>query len=386
MAIGDGANDLGMFKQSDVSFGIFSGETKDVVDQADFYDSKWSPVTDLILSDGVEKSVLMSTMLKLVFTKQFMTAFALLADLILSGYVQFPMDPIDPILMVIYNGIIFMQIVSHSSNDALRDPSQLLRKNLMSVKSLLRWLVAAIGSGFVITWVVRLLFPHASAVQFGACIQIAQAFCITVYIWSSTNIWKQQAQEDCDTNNLLQTNQTKTTPKRVVSQGDLASAWMGVFSILLTFAVVLLAGYYIEDPLTEVLAQISIVAVFGYSATKLFSFLNDDMNGIVEDVLGFWKLPTETKVSHVIQWTHSLHGRMIPILFFLFVGKFLNQVPLIGISIAVVLSSLASGLFFLLAISRNSFLRAFFEGRVLAVMLVSFTVGVFFGKYYQNAL
>lgn len=80
-----------------------------------------------------------------------MTAFALIANLIYFGFPLLPIDPCDPMLMVFFNAVVFSQIASHSAADAMgiQDPSRLLqnKKNLMSLRAMLRWAVAATLSG-----------------------------------------------------------------------------------------------------------------------------------------------------------------------------------------------------------------------------------------------
>lgn len=76
---------------------------------------------------------------------------ALIANLVYFGFPLLPIDPCDPMLMVFFNAAVFAQIASHSAADAqgIQDPERLLqnKKNLMSVRAMLRWAVAATLSG-----------------------------------------------------------------------------------------------------------------------------------------------------------------------------------------------------------------------------------------------
>jgi hypothetical protein len=80
-----------------------------------------------------------------------MTAMALIANLIYFGFPLLPIDPCDPMLMVFFNAVVFAQIASHSAADAagIQDPGRLLKnkKNLMSLRAMLRWAAAATLSG-----------------------------------------------------------------------------------------------------------------------------------------------------------------------------------------------------------------------------------------------
>jgi hypothetical protein len=76
---------------------------------------------------------------------------ALIANLVYFGFPLLPIDPCDPMLMVFFNAAVFAQIASHSAADAagIQDPARLLKskKNLMSLRAMLRWAAAATLSG-----------------------------------------------------------------------------------------------------------------------------------------------------------------------------------------------------------------------------------------------
>ncbi len=80
-------------------------------------------------------------MVKLIFLKHWMTAYALFADFIFLMFPLWPMDAQDPMLMLAYNGVVFAQIASHSVNDTVEDPLMLRKKNLMSIRAFWRWAI-----------------------------------------------------------------------------------------------------------------------------------------------------------------------------------------------------------------------------------------------------
>jgi magnesium-transporting ATPase (P-type) len=137
LAVGDGANDLNMIDVADVSFGVRSSETKDIISKSSFWSNDWKPILNLLLKQGPEKSVLIALMVKLVFLKHWMTAFTLWSELIYSGFVLLPFDPMNPMLMLVYNAIVFTQIGSYSSADEVKNVN--INTKLMGNRSLLRW-------------------------------------------------------------------------------------------------------------------------------------------------------------------------------------------------------------------------------------------------------
>jgi magnesium-transporting ATPase (P-type) len=137
LAVGDGANDLNMIDVADVSFGVRSSETKDIISKSSFWSNDWKPIVNLILKQGPEKSVLIALMVKLVFLKHWMTAFTLWSELIYSGFILLPFDPMNPMLMLVYNAIVFTQIGSYSSADEVKNVN--INTKLMGNRSLLKW-------------------------------------------------------------------------------------------------------------------------------------------------------------------------------------------------------------------------------------------------------
>lgn len=191
LAIGDGANDINMLKSADASVGILSGETKDVCSQASFWYTEWAPIVDLLLIDAPEKVTMISMLVKVIFLKHWMTAFILWFDLIYLGFPLAIMDPVDPMLMMVQNFVVFSQIISHTSSDTVSNRDVKKKKNIMSMKAFLRWALAAILSGFGIHLIVRWLFQNASRDEFAAMIQVGQAASVTGIHFSSSLIHQQ---------------------------------------------------------------------------------------------------------------------------------------------------------------------------------------------------
>ncbi len=258
LAIGDGANDINMIKVADASLGIKSTDTSDVCNAASVWHTEWKPVITLLLEDGPEKATLLSTMVKATFLKHWMTAMALWADLLFSGFTLFPMDPTHPILMMFYNAVVFMQISSHTGHDVVpeRIRAQLRIKNLMSVRAFLRWAMAAILSGFAIVWIVRYLFPDAKSNEFGAMIQVAQCFSVTVYLLLSTNAWT-----DHEKNVVVETDPEKPVDLSMPpTKAEITQVAAGLASISVGLGVIFLAFKIITTSTTSLWVVIALVS------------------------------------------------------------------------------------------------------------------------------
>jgi magnesium-transporting ATPase (P-type) len=373
LAIGDGANDINMIKVADASMGIRSTDTsEDVCNAASVWHTEWKPVVTLLLEDGPEKATLLSTMVKATFLKHWMTAMALWADLLFTGFTLFPMDPTHPMLMMFYNGVVFMQIASHTGHDVVpgRIRAQLRIKNLMSVRAFLRWAMAAILSGFAIDWIVRSLFPDARPNEFGAMIQVAQSCSITVYLLLSTNAW---------------TDHEKQKEKEQVAAAleDVKNAVIGIITIILGIAAFFLALQLTQEFHIRFGIGIVIITAIWFSGRALLVMIHRDMNHMRNTIN--WKTftnDTTGTVKKFIAWSHTKNGRLLPILVFTFAIKIITgrSVQFIALVIISALTSTASIGIFLVVISRRGFMRALLDGKGIAIAVVAFLLGIYVGR------
>ena len=58
-----------MLRVADVSVGIQSGETEDVIRQANLHHTEWFPIATLVLQDGPSMATMLSLLVKLMFLK-----------------------------------------------------------------------------------------------------------------------------------------------------------------------------------------------------------------------------------------------------------------------------------------------------------------------------
>jgi magnesium-transporting ATPase (P-type) len=391
LAMGDGANDINMMKVADASIGIDSGETKDVISQANLYHTDWSPVVPLLLSDGPEKATLVSTMIKLLFLKHWMTALALWADLVLHGFPLLPFDPCSPLLMAIYNGVVFSQIASHSISDSFSDPTILSNKQLMSVRAFLRWAFAAACSGVIIDFVVRSLFHSTSSAEFGGMIQVGQAFSLTVYLALSTNTWanenenslKNTGSDENSTTNSFTSSLTHSGTKiknaiRIAPQ----QVNVAIISLILGILMVVFgAKNYDMEAKSNRLSYGYWIGAFllGYPSRYLFYVFSADFSQLKKSLGKFQNLPQEEKLLRFVNWSHTPHGRILPIILFTYLIKIVTGTSFLALIIISVLVSFLSAIIFFLFISRLGFLRALFDGKSVALILTSFLIGYLVG-------
>jgi magnesium-transporting ATPase (P-type) len=381
IAVGDGINDINMMRVADASMGIFSGETKDVCDQASVWHHEWAPLVDLLLKDGPEKATLLGTMVKMVFLKHWLTAFALFADLIYNGFILLPMDPCHPILMMIYNAVIFTQIATHSASDNISNPSDLYKKKMLSVRSLTRWIVGAAVSGFVTDWVARWLVPDAGPNQFGAMIQVGQAASVTVYIFMATNLW---SNDKSSTTTTQSTDNQSESSNAIRYRDTVIIACAGLFSIITAcFASVYVLRYPGWDTLTKSLSVLSIFTLSGYPGLKLLNLLDRDAHKIKRDVNRLIHLAFTNRnelLNILIKFSHTKNGRFVTTMLFAVAIKFVTGESFAGLLLTGFIVSLVSVVIFLVLISRMGFLRALFNGNVLAVAFFFFMCGMAIGR------
>lgn len=389
LAVGDGANDVNMLRVADASVGIQSGETEDVIRQAALHHTQWHPITTLVLQDGPSMATMLSLLVKLMFLKHWMTAMALVANLVYFGFPLLPMDPCDPMLMVFFNAVVFSQIASHSAADAMniQDPKRLLqnKKNLMSMRAMLRWAVAATCSGFSITWIVRWFFPLAQPAYFGAIIQVAQATVVTVYLALSTNTWSRDYEDDdesakdgADEKNVRSPTSSprKNIRQKIFNQGSIFAGVIGTtFSALTITAVV---KGYVSDTTTLFGCLLSVI-IFGYPTLHFLQIMAHDL-AIFSRAVAKTGLSLEKLVSVFIQWSHTPGGRFLPLVFFGIAIALVSGVSMVGLLMTSFCVAVVSAIIYVVAISRMGFLRALFEGRSLAVGLIALIAGVWVGR------
>lgn len=359
LAIGDGSNDLNMFHQADVSLGIESGETKDIISKASFSLShEWKSTVSLLLKEGPEKSSLISLMVKLVFLKHWMTAFTLLFDLIYVGYTLMPLDPIDPIMMLIFNAIIFTQITSHTSID--HPPEEVYqKKDTMTFKSFLRWVLAAGSTGFGIDWIVRWLFPNANSKEFGAMILVAKSISISVYLVLITNEWSRAHQEDSSLSKQL-----------TISILSLSLSLLCLFSLIKYENITnyIFKGFIMV--LTIIFIIISLIPILKLTRMSFTFDLSKNFIGSFDTIM-----------PRFLHWSHTWNGRILPIYLFILLVKISSGVSLIILIVIMILTSIVTWIIFLFCISKIGFLRALFEGKIIAVASISFLLGYLMGKF-----
>ncbi|KAL0476680.1 phospholipid-transporting ATPase [Acrasis kona] len=379
LAIGDGANDINMIKVADASLGIKSTDiSDDVCNTASVWHHEWKPVVTLLLEDGPEKATLLSTMVKATFLKHWMTAMALWADLLFNGFTLFPMDPTHPMLMMFYNGVVFMQIASHTGHDVVpgRIRAQLRIKNLMSFRAFLRWAIAAVMSGFAIDWIVRSLFPNAKNTEFGAMIQVAQCFSVTVYLLLSTNAWTDHHKHS--TFNIKSPEHFEHQ-QQALEPEDVLGIVLGLMSLIGAVLSVFFA--YRFGSIFHLVAVV-MVGASCYLSRNLLYVITKDLMHAREQIQHMLKSGGQPRIDKFIAWSHTKNGRLLPILVFAFSIKLISGggVPFIALIFISALTSAVSGGIFLLVISRIGFMRALLDGRSMAIAVVAFALGVWFGR------
>jgi magnesium-transporting ATPase (P-type) len=352
LAMGDGANDLNMIDISDVSLGIQSGETTDIISKASFWSNDWKPVVDLLLKQGPEKSVLISLMVKLVFLKHWMTAFTLWSDLIYNGFVLLPFDPMNPMLMLIFNALVFTQIVCYSSTEEVKKANTSTK--LMGTRSLLRWVIGAGITGFAIDGLVRLFFPNADSNEFGSMILVGQAISLGTYLILITNTFKNK-----------------------IDQNLTADLWFNLFSILTSGMVIILMIKYLESSImVNSLILMIFVSIF-YSSLSFLKLINAHVVNSVKYFIQCVKETPADLIRNLVFWTHSWNGRIIPSLLFICIVSLYSGTSFLSLLLIGFLVSLITWMIFVMIISKKGFLNSLFEGKVISVAIVSFMLGYF---------
>jgi hypothetical protein len=90
----------------------------------------------------------------------------------------------------------------------------------------------------------------------------------------------------------------------------------------------------------------------------------------------------QPRLDKFIAWSHTINGRLLPILVFAFSIKIISggTVSFTALIIISTLTSAVSGGIFLLVISRVGFMRALLDGKGLAIAVVAFLLGIWFGR------
>jgi magnesium-transporting ATPase (P-type) len=369
IAIGDGINDVNMLRQADASMAVKSGETDDVCDVASVWHDEWDPLTNLLLKDGPAKTIMLGTMIKMVFLKHWTTAFALFIDFLYMGCPLLPMEPCDPMLMMLYNAVTFSHIASHSASDKV-DDTDVHKKNSFSPKTLIRWGVTALLIGGSTCWIARALQQNLSLQEFGGLLQASQACAMTVVMFLLTNSWS--ARENLQKASRMFRN-TKCYGTVIGAVGSI---------ILSIFASIYALQYYAHaDVSTKAFVIFCIVGtVAGYPGLKLLRVLDRDYRKIMRDTMWLYRLlrhDTGQFISIVIEWGHTKHGRCITTLLFLIVVKLFTDVSFIAIMVIGLLVSVVSLIVFtLITLSKISFMRALFNGKPQAMFVTGVVVGV----------
>jgi hypothetical protein len=88
------------------------------------------------------------------------------------------------------------------------------------------------------------------------------------------------------------------------------------------------------------------------------------------------------RVERFIAWSHTINGRLLPILIFLFSIKIISgaSVSFVALIIISTLTSAVSCGIFLIVISRIGFMRALLDGKSIAIGLVGVFIGVMIGR------
>ncbi|KAL9641831.1 hypothetical protein ABK040_011816 [Willaertia magna] len=416
LAMGDGTNDQQMLKAADVSFGIKSGETEDVIKLTDIYSNEWYPIIDLLNKDGLEKAIMLSTMVKATFLKHWTYSMTLWSDLIYQAFPLLPNDPSEPMLMMIFNAIVFGQIASHVSNDYLEKLSNFNRRNLMSTRAFLRWVFGASATAFTTHWIIRWFFPYLISSQFAALVQISQAVSITVYLYLSTNNWYDDDHQMGSVNNNNNNNCNQQQLRRVTSGGNggglggsllgsstsldslammnggnnsngrkgklnKARFFISIFSIVITFTLSLFITKYIEDQLFRIISLCCTIAILGYPSLYLFKILAHDFTFIEKSIKYlFTELSTEEIILQGVKFSHTPHLRILLVILFSLFIKIVSGIPLLGGALVMIMSLIATIIIYVVFVSRMGFLRALLDGRSVAVGFICFLIGVWIGR------
>lgn len=189
----------------------------------------------------------------------------------------------------------------------------------------------------------------------------------------STNVWSDE-KKSATSSNVQQDQKTKKSPIKV------SDVYVGVISIVVGLFALLAIVTQVHDFFTKSLLIVSVLAITGYPASVLIRILNKDSLKIKKTIKMTAQLPLQEILKLVMEWSHTIHGRLLPIILFTLVIKVFSGVELIALIIIEVLVSGISAIIFLLVISRMGFVRALFDGKLVAVSLISLLIGIGLGR------
>src|SRR5690606_27279042 len=170
----------------------------------------------------------------------------------------------------------------------------------------------------------------------------------------STHVWSDE-KKSATTSNVQQDQKTKKSPIKV------SDVYVGVISIVVGLFALLAIVTQVHDFFTKSLLIVSVLAITGYPASVLIRILNKDSLKIKKTIKMTAQLPLQEILKLVMEWSHTIHGRLLPIILFTLVIKVFSGVELIALIIIEVLVSGISAIIFLLVISRMGFVRALFD-------------------------
>eukprot|EP00698_Gefionella_okellyi_P008132 TRINITY_DN2001_c0_g2_i2.p2 TRINITY_DN2001_c0_g2~~TRINITY_DN2001_c0_g2_i2.p2 ORF type:complete len:1231 (+),score=207.82 TRINITY_DN2001_c0_g2_i2:92-3784(+) len=185
--IGDGANDLMAIGAAHVSYGIV-GEGGQAARQASFAGNEWAPIAKLILNTGVRSSVLLASLIKVMYFKHALTGFSLAGWLVYSDFARW-IDPTPTLDMQIFTAVVAFMIMSQSVCDGFDDTQALalLRRDVFSFSALFRaWILGAVH-GLLVVVVLEKAIPDLDSLTFAVTMLCCHAFLITGRLWLTSN-------------------------------------------------------------------------------------------------------------------------------------------------------------------------------------------------------
>lgn len=357
ISVGDGSNDMNMLNQADISLGIKSGETEDIIQKSVFWSYEWQPLVKLLTRTGPQKSTLILLMVRLIFFKHFMTAFTLLTDLFFRGNPLIPFDPVNPILNMIFNIFTFFQILSHSSQNQ-KENINIQKSNNM--KSLIRFLFGGSMNGIFICIIIRSLFHNLSLKDFGNMILASQIICITFDLIFLTNHWT--LNHDKDIRSLHDKEKTSifviSLALSLLINGHFIFNDIRLKVMIYLFSISLILQYY--KPLMDYLAKYRNILMFETLTAILQSKTNPDMK---EKTSYF-----DYFVNHLISWSHTRNARLLICFIFCLIIKFVTQIHLIYFIFIFILIIISSRFTFFFAIYKTSPLKLLFSGNIITII------------------